>query len=155
MNKVWICFEKFLRAAVGFFLRLFHKEFTEEQWAAFIQFVKFCLVGISNTIISFGIYYFFVAINPKLYILGNVIGFIASVANAYFWNSKFVFKKQNDRLRTVMKTYAAYGANLLIGTGLLYLFVDILNISEYIAPLLNLVVTIPLNFLLNKFWVMK
>lgn len=140
---------------IGGILKLFGKNLTETQWTAFIQFVKFCLVGISNTGISFGLYYVFLAINPRLYLWGNVIGFIASVANAYFWNSRFVFKKQNERAKTMAKTYAAYSTNLVIGTGMLYLFVEILHISQYMAPLFNLVVTIPLNFLLNKFWVMK
>lgn len=75
--------------------------------------------------------------------------------NSYFLNSKFVFKKQDEKAKTIIKTYLAYGTNLIIGTGLLYLFVDILHISELVAPLLNLIVTIPLNYVLNKFWVMR
>lgn len=155
MAKIWNVFEKIVRTVVGGILKLFHKELTENQWAAFMQFVKFCLVGVSNTAISFGIYYIFIAINKKLYIIGHAVGFVVSVLNAYFWNSKFVFKKQDEKRKTILKTFLAYGTNLIIGTGLLYVFVDILHISEYIAPVLNLIVTIPLNFLLNKFWVMK
>jgi putative flippase GtrA len=33
--------------------------------------------------------------------------------------------------------------------------VNYLNISEFIAPILNLIITIPLNFLLNKFWAFR
>lgn len=154
-EKLWSLFEKFVRAVVGFFLRCIHKELTEEQWAGFMQFVKFCLVGLLNTAISLCVYYIFIAINAELYIIGNAVGFIVSVLNSYFWNSKFVFKKQDQKLKTIIKTFAAYGTNLVIGTALLYLFVDILGISEILAPLLNLIVTIPLNFVLNKVWVMK
>ncbi len=155
MIKVWNFFESTMRRIVGFFLKIIHKEITDEQWMTFMQLVKFCLVGASNAFISLAIYYIFVAINSELYIIGNAVGFVMSVLNSYFLNSKFVFKKENERMKTVIKTFIAYGANLLIGTGLLYLFVDILHISEYLAPFLNLVITVPLNYVLNKFWVMK
>jgi len=39
--------------------------------------------------------------------------------------------------------------------GLLYLWVDIVGISNIIAPLINIIMIIPLNFLLNKLWVFK
>ena len=154
-DNIWTFFEKALRCIVTFFLRPFKKELSEDQWKAFMQFVKFCIVGLSNTAISLAVYYIFILINPSLYIVGNAVGFVVSVLNSYFWNSTIVFKKKDDKLKTVIKTFIAYGSNLLIGTGLLYLFVDVLTISEFIAPLLNLLVTIPLNFVLNKFWVMK
>lgn len=154
-KKLWNIFEKIVRAVMGFFLRLVHKEFTEEQWKTFMQFVQFCLVGLLNTAISLGIYYIFIAINTELYIVGNAVGFVVSVLNSYFWNSRFVFKKSDQKLKTIIKTFLAYGTNLIIGTALLFLFVDILGISEVLAPLINLIITIPLNFVLNKVWVMK
>lgn len=148
-------FEKTVLGIVSFFFKLAGKEMTEEQKTGFMQFVKFCLVGLSNTAISLAVYYIFVLINKDLYIIGNAVGFIVSVLNSYFWNSKFVFKKEDERVKTIIKTFVAYGTNLIIGTALLYLFVEICNMSEFIAPLLNLIVTIPLNYILNKFWVMK
>lgn len=155
VDKLWALFERIVRCVVGFFLKLFKKELTEEQWSAFMQFVKFCIVGLSNTAISLIVYYIFVLINPELYIIGNAVGFIVSVLNSYFWNSKVVFKKEDEKVKTIVKTFVAYSTNLIIGSALLYLFVDILSISEFVAPLLNLLITIPLNFILNKFWVMK
>lgn len=155
LNKIWSIFERIVRVVIGFLLKLIGKELSEHQWQAFMQFVKFCLVGVSNTAISLVVYYIFVLISKDMYILGNAVGFVVSVLNSYFWNSRFVFKKKDEQAKTIIKTFLAYGTNLIIGTALLYLFVDIWGISEFIAPLLNLIITIPLNFLLNKFWVMK
>lgn len=154
-TKLWELFEKIVLTVLGFIFKIFGKTLTEEQGKGFMQFVKFCLVGVSNTAISLGVYYIFVVIDARLYILGNAVGFVVSVLNSYFWNSKFVFKKEDERAKTIVKTFVAYGTNLIIGTALLYLLVDILEVSEFIAPLLNLIVTIPLNYVLNKFWVMK
>ncbi len=127
----------------------------ENIFQTFWQFIKFGIVGLSNTAISLGIYYLFIWINRNLYLIGNAVGFVVSVLNSYFWNSKYVFRKKDEKLKTLVKTFLAYSTNLLIGTILLYLFVEKLQISEVIAPLLNLVITVPLNFVLNKCWVMK
>ena len=152
---LWNLFERVLRAVCGAVLRLFGKEISDEAWGGFMQFVKFCLVGLSNTAISLLVYYVFVLINPALYLIGNAAGFVVSVLNSYFWNSRFVFKKQDEKTKTIVKTFVAYGSNLLIGTVLLWLFVDVWGLSEFVAPLLQLVITVPLNYVLNKFWVMK
>ena len=56
------------------------------------QFIKFGIVGVSNTAISLAIYYIIYWINPKWYMIGNVAGWVISVANAFFWNNKYVFK---------------------------------------------------------------
>ena len=154
-KKLWEIFEKVVLAVLGFILKIFKKELTDDQKKSFMQFVKFCLVGVSNTLISLAVYYVFAIIDARLYIIGNAVGFVVSVLNAYFWNSKFVFDKKDEKVKTVTKTFIAYGTNLIIGTALLYLFVDVCGLSEFIAPLLNLIVTIPLNYALNKFWVMK
>lgn len=155
LHKLWELFERIVRAVVGALLKLIGRELSDKQWQGFMQFVRFCLVGVSNTLISYGIYYIFVAVKPELYLIGYTAGFVASVLNAYFWNSRYVFKKKDEKAKTMAKTFLAYGTNLFIGGGLLFLMVDVIHIHEMIAPLLNLAVTVPLNFLLNKFWVMR
>lgn len=121
-----------------------------------VQFIKFGIVGFSNTAISLGIYYIFVFINEDFYLIGNAVGFIVSVLNAYYWNSKYVFKKtEKGNVKQIIKTYTAYGSTFLLSTGMLFVLVDLMSVSEKIAPLITLAVTIPLNFLLNKFWTFK
>lgn len=62
-----------------------------------IQFLKFGIVGISNTAISLIVYYTVLWINQDWYLAGNVLGWIVSVANAYFWNHRYVLRqKQSD-----------------------------------------------------------
>lgn len=122
----------------------------------FIQFIKFGIVGISNTLISLTIYYILIYLNIN-YIVANAIGFVCSVINAYFWNSKYVFKSDIERniFRSFIKVFISYGFTFILGTILLYLWVDVLDISKLLAPIINLFITIPLNFLINKLWAMK
>lgn len=120
------------------------------------QFVKFGIVGVSNTLISLLIYYIFIYINVKLYIIGNIVGFLISVLNSYYWNNRYVFKTENrNHFNALMKTYLSYGMTALLSIGLLVILVEVLNVSEVVAPIINLAVTIPLNFLLNKYWAFK
>ena len=125
-----------------------------------VQFIKFGIVGVSNTLISLAIYYVLVLINCN-YIVANTIGFIISVLNAYYWNNKYVFDSKEkvvtkrDTIKQLIKVYMSYGITFLLSTVLLYIMVDCLDISEYLAPIINLCVTVPLNFVLNKLWAFK
>lgn len=123
------------------------------------QFLKFALVGLSNTLIAYLVYAFCVYIGLH-YLLANAIAFAVSVLNAYYWSNRFVFRKGEGESRsaiwTLIKTYLAYGSTgLVLASVLLWLYVDRFGISEYIAQLLVLVVTIPLNFIINKYWSFK
>lgn len=124
-----------------------------------IQFIKFGLVGVSNTAISLVVYYIFLWIDRDLYLAGNIVGWVASVANAFFWNNKYVFTSESSGwkagIKKIGKTYLSYGATFVLSTILLYLEVEILSWSAAVSPLINLFITIPLNFLLNKFWAFR
>ncbi|HBT64879.1 MAG TPA: GtrA family protein [Ruminococcaceae bacterium] len=121
-----------------------------------LQFLKFGIVGASNTLISLLIYYGLLYLGVY-YIAAYTIGFAVSVLNAYFWSSRFVFKKNRGyyNKKTIAKTYLSYGFTFMLSNGMLFVFVDVLDLSSLIAPVLILCVTVPLNFLLNKFWVFK
>lgn len=121
-----------------------------------LQFIKFGIVGFSNTIISYLVYavltYFGIP-----YVAANVVGFVVSVLNSFFWNNKYVFKKSNNQERNLwfalIKTFIAYSTTgLILNNILLVLLVEKLAVSKYIAPIFVLIVTIPLNFVINKYW---
>lgn len=122
----------------------------------FIQFMKFGLVGVSNTLVSWVCYYVILWMNEDLYLLGSIVGTVLSIANAFFWNDRFVFdggkKDWKSKLKRLGKTYISYGGTSLLGMALLWLEVSVLGMSKVWAPPINLLITIPLNFIINKFW---
>lgn len=125
----------------------------------FFQFVKFGIVGLSNTFISYSVYAVLTYIGVY-YVVSNVIAFVISVLNSFFWNNKYVFKKKDSETRnlwcTLTKTFLAYAVTgLLLANILLVFFVEKLAVSKYVAPILTLIITIPLNFLINKYWSFK
>lgn len=59
------------------------------------QFIKFGIVGISNTLISYVVYNN-VLLRLKMHYIGaSIIGFLVSVVNSYYWNNKYTFKEQD------------------------------------------------------------
>lgn len=123
------------------------------------QLFKFGLVGVLNNMISLIVYYTVIAINRDWYLGGNALGFFISTLNAWYMNSHFVFlsaKKGTRAKRTAfVRTYLTYMVSLGIGTALLYIFVECLGVDERLAPFGCLMLTVPFNFLMNKFWVYK
>lgn len=123
------------------------------------QFIKFALVGASNTLISWVVYYLFLWIDDKLYLVGSVVGGVVSIANAFFWNDRFVFNGGNNDLKSKLKrlgkTYISYGGTSLLSIALLWIEVNLLGVPKTIVPVVNLFITVPLNFVINKLWAFK
>ena len=122
------------------------------------QFIKFGLVGGINTVLSYAI------TNIGFYVLNlheqisNVIAFVITVFISFILNKKFVFKQEEKRSfwKSLFKVYASYSITGLFLTAiLLYVEEQIFNIPHYVATLMNLIVTIPINFILNKLWAFK
>lgn len=136
-----------------------------ERIKPYVQFIKFGLVGMSNTAVFYFLYTVIVFLLRGLawkqdYILANVVAFTISIFWSFYWNNRFVFKKAENSRRNVWKAlgkcFLSYGFTGYILENLLsFLWIEKLGISKYIAPLLNLVFTVPVNFLLNKLWAFR
>lgn len=130
----------------------------------FKQFIKFGIIGVSNTIIGYIIYAITLYTlqrfgwfpNLDIYI-SQFMMFLLSVAWSFYWNNKYVFKdtsssKQNTFV-ALLKTYVSYAiTSLFLSEVLLLFWVICLGINEYVAPILNLIITVPLNFIIQKYW---
>lgn len=127
-----------------------------EAKALLRQFFKFGLVGLSNTAVSMGVYYLFLWLDPDLYMLGSVLGTVLSIANAFFWNDRFVFTGQERDIKSTLKrlgkTYVSYGGTSILSNVLLWVEVTFFHVGKSIVPIINLLITIPLNFVINKLW---
>ncbi len=164
-----------------------HQADSSEKFKNIWQFLKFCLVGVSNVVVCEGIYVVLLFLGVH-YLVANIIGNLISILNAYFWSNRFVFKAQEGERRVwwkvLAKTYASYGFSMALSAGLLVFWIEIVRLARFMEPVLglltaagvlpwleeaglsidtdrlaellaeaiNLVITIPINFLVNKFW---
>ena len=135
----------------------------EEKIRSVLQFVKFGIVGFSNTVIAYliNVAVLWLLRNQNVswdYVAGNVVAFVLSVLWSFYWNNKYVFQSDPSvsPLRKLMKTYLAYGfTGIILNNALSYVWINILHISKYIAPLINLIISVPLNFILHRLWVYR
>ncbi len=119
------------------------------------EIIRFCFAGFINTFASYAVTVLCLRLGLRL-LLANAMAFIISTACAFFLNHFFVFRTKINIFRGLIKSYCTYAfTGLGLNSVLLYIFADRLGISEYLAPLLTLFVTVPCNFLLNKLWAMK
>ena len=133
------------------------KKLTDETWNVCEQFIKFLLVGCSNTVVVLVVYYIVVWIaGTKYYLLGQTIGYGVGILNSFFWNSRFVFSNaQESQGKAFIKMCACYGITYLLQMGVLYVFVEWLSMSEWLAPMIAIIITTPINFVLNKLLAFK
>lgn len=124
-----------------------------------IQFIKFGTVGAINTVLSYAITngaYYLLHLHEQI---SNIIAFVITVFISFMLNGRFVFtenKEERNFWKSLLKVYASYSITGVFLTAiLLYIEEELLGIPHYIATLMNLLVTIPLNFILNKFWAYK
>lgn len=118
-----------------------------------IQFLKFGLVGGSNTLISLLIYYILIFLGIN-YLISNSIGYIVSSISGYFLNKIWVFNSKDDKSnKSLFKYYMVYGSSFILNIGVMYMFINVIKISYIISPVLTMCITIPYNFILNKLWV--
>ena len=65
-------------------------------------------------------------------------------------------KKMKTMDGNAAAAYVSYAfTSLFLSEVLLLLWVECLGINEYVAPVLNLLVTVPLNFFIQKYWAFK
>jgi putative flippase GtrA len=152
-------------------------KFINKKFPWFFQFFKFGIIGAFNTFLSVGILdlLYFSGVDKQL---ANFIAFVISVINAYFWNSKWVFKEKGTYNLsiaknlfveskyfkallyvishfTIVRFFMLYTSTYLLSAVLLVIWCDKLHIILYIASAISLFITIPINYLMSKFWVFK
>ena len=61
-----------------------------------------------------------------------------------------------NKWKALGRTFISYGfTGYILNSLLLFVMVDMCGISKYIAPLISLIASVPVNFLMNKLWAFK
>lgn len=157
--------DKFLDTFLRKLSKLFHLNLSDKFLLSLIQFIKFGIIGVSNTLVSYlinlGVLWAMAPLHLSWdYIAGNIVAFLLSVLWSFYWNNKYVFSLKEGQMRNtaraLLKTYVAYSVTgVFINNILSFFWINLLHISKAIAPLLNIVIDVPLNFLINKLWAFK
>lgn len=127
----------------------------KETLTTFWQFVKFNIVGLSNTAVDFVVYFLLTKLAGLDYVLAQTISYAAGIANSYVWNTVWTFKKEKRRTAReivlfVIVNLVSYGVSL----GTLALCKDVWHIPyELVSKAAASFASALVNFAGNKLFV--
>lgn len=152
MKKFWDGIDKIIHFVM---YRILHFPFNEAQWEWACQFVKFILVGVTNTFVSYFFYFIFWNLGVH-YLAANILGYFMGIINSFFWNNKYVFVEKRDRRqmwKIFLRTCCSYmGIGFVMENILLVVSVQFMHAHEAIAPVIVAILIVPINFIVNKLW---
>jgi putative flippase GtrA len=115
-----------------------------------MRFVRFGIVGVSGTLIDFGVTWL---CKEKLHwnkYLSNSIGFLLAATNNYTWNRLWTFESQNSE---IFREYGSFVLIALIGLGLnnfvTWLLHEKAHWNFYLSKLVAVGVVVIWNFSMN------
>ena len=163
VNWFWNLLESVLLICIRLLEKIIRRQIPEKTRQILLQFVKFGVVGVSNSLVNYVSYVTSLLLFRRIrwfgntdYLAAQIIAFVLSVLWSYYWNHRYVFVEGGQNTSwvvTLATTFAAYSfTGLLLSEGLLLLWVRVVGLSEFAAPILNILICLPINFLMNRFW---
>ncbi len=119
------------------------------------QFVKFGLVGVSNTLITFLLYTLLLKVFGVWYVAASGIGFAVGAVNGFLWNRAWTFKGHVSDALTPVRWFVVQSCGLLVNLGLVYLFVDGAGLDELVGQGFTIVIVTVLTFFANRAWTFR
>lgn len=119
------------------------------------QFVKFGIVGVSNTLIFFAVYTLLLKVFGVWYVAASGIGFAVGAINGFLWNRAWTFRGHVGDALTPVRWFVVQSSGLLVNLGLVYLFVDGAGLGKLEGQAVTIVIVTVLTFLVNRAWTFR
>jgi len=120
----------------------------------FQKLIKFSIVGLSNTLISYLVFVILFQFFNIDYLISSIFAYIAGLLNSYFWNLRWTFKEEHSN-KIFLKFLIVNILSILSKLLLIYSMVEYLHYNELVAELLAMLSVIVLNFIGNNFWTFR
>jgi putative flippase GtrA len=119
------------------------------------QFVKFGIVGVSNTLIFFLVYTLLLKVFGVWYVAASGIGFAVGATNGFLWNRRWTFREHVGDALTPVRWFVVQTSGLFLNLGLVYLFVDGAGLGELLGQAVTIVIVTLTTFFANRAWTFK
>ncbi|MFT5207974.1 MAG: dolichyl-phosphate beta-glucosyltransferase [Candidatus Omnitrophota bacterium] len=122
----------------------------------FLPFIKYCVVGVSGTMIDVGSLYVLVEYLNVHLIAAITIAFVLSVINNFTWNKLWTFRNQSSNYKKLFIKFCIVACGGLILTNIsMCILVTVAKIWYIYAKLITSGFVLTWNFLANKYWTFK
>ena len=125
---------------------LFHK---------YYELITYVFFGGITTVVDFAIYYvMLLAFGEGVYLLASVVAWAGAVLVAYVTNKTLVFRDKTSGAKEIfwqsVRFVLSRVFSLGVQTALMWLFVDVIEMSEWLVKLPVAVVIVLLNYVTSK-----
>lgn len=125
----------------------------ERRPLAVRQFIKFSIVGSSNTLVDFVVYIFLTRALSVYYMWAAVMAFVVAVTWSFYFNRRWTFRARGRGVRRQYTRFImANGLSLMLNLSLFYLIVDVYGVYDLVAKAVAGSVVALFNFNLNRLW---
>jgi putative flippase GtrA len=120
-----------------------------------VQFVKFGIVGVSNTLLTLVVYTVLLKVFGVWYLAASGIGFIVGAINGFLLNRRWTFRDHIGDALTPVRWGVVQTCGLGVDEGLLYLFVHDARLDKLIAQVCATAVVTVSTFFINRAWTFR
>lgn len=125
------------------------------RYPLFVQFMKFALVGVSNTLITLLTYTFLLKVVGMWYLAASAIGFILGATNGFLLNRRWTFREHVGDALTPVRWAIVQGCGLAVNEGMLYVLVHDAHLEKILAQVAATVIVTITTFLVNRAWTFR
>jgi putative flippase GtrA len=120
-----------------------------------VQFVKFGIVGVSNTLLTFAVYTLLLKGFGVWYLAASAIGFVVGAVNGFLLNRRWTFRGHVGDALTPVRWSVVQGCGLGLNEGLLYVFVHDASLDKLLAQAFATIVVTISTFFVNRAWTFR
>ncbi len=119
-----------------------------------VQFVKFGIVGVSNTLLFFAVYTLLLKAGVW-YLAASGIGFIVGAVNGFLLNRRWTFAGHVGDALTPVRWTVVQGCGLLLNLALVAGCVEVLGLDKLIGQAIAIVAVVVVTFVANRAWTFR
>lgn len=120
-----------------------------------VQFVKFGIVGVSNTLLTFAVYTLLLKGFGVWYLAASAVGFMVGATNGFLLNRRWTFREHVGDSLTPVRWAIVQGCGLGINEGLLFLFVSEAHLDKLLGQAFAIVAVTTTTFFANRAWTFR
>jgi|ERR1700677_700667 len=120
-----------------------------------VQFVKFGIVGVSNTVLTLVVYTLLLKVLGVWYLAASAIGFVVGAVNGFLLNRRWTFREHVGDALTPVRWGIVQGFGLGVDELLLYLLVHDAHLDKLIGQVCATAVVTVTTFFVNRAWTFR
>jgi putative flippase GtrA len=120
-----------------------------------VQFVKFGIVGVSNTLLTLLVYALLLKVFGVWYLAASAVGFAVGATNGFLLNRRWTFRDHVGDSLTPVRWAVVQSCGLGVDEGMLYLLVHDAHLDKLVAQVAATALVTVTTFFANRAWTFR